>query len=238
MLSVIIPVYNEERFLGQLVTRVFAVPCEKQVILVDDCSTDATPQIIAQLQQKFGDGLLTLRHEKNRGKGAAIRTGLAAVQGDIVIIQDADLEYHPEDYPPALHLIQNGWADAVYGSRFMGPHRVFLYWHYAANKFLTWLVNVAANTILSDMETGFKMFRTEVLKSLDIHSFKFDFEVEVTIKLFRLRYRVYEMPITYTGRGYEEGKKITWKDGVHALYAIAKWSLLYHPKPAPPKRAV
>jgi glycosyltransferase involved in cell wall biosynthesis len=226
LLSVIIPVFNEENSLEQLVTRVFAVPCEKQVILVDDCSTDKTPQVIAKLKEKFGAGLVTFRHEKNGGKGAGIRTALAAVQGDVVIIQDADLEYHPEDYPPALRLIEGGWADAVYGSRFMGPHRVFLYWHYLANKFLTWLVNLAANTILSDMETGFKMFRTEVLKSLDIESFKFDFEVEVTIKLFRNRYRVYEIPITYTGRGYDEGKKITWKDGVHALYAIVKWTLL------------
>jgi glycosyltransferase involved in cell wall biosynthesis len=226
MLSVIIPVYNEERSLEQLVTRVLAVPCEKEVIIVDDCSRDQSPAIIARLQEKHSATIRTLRHEKNSGKGAAIRTGLSLVRGDIVIIQDADLEYHPEDYPTALRLIESGWADAVYGSRFMGPHRVFLYWHYSANKFLTWLVNVAANTILSDMETGFKMFRTEVLTSLKIQSFKFDFEVEVTMKLFRYRYRVYEIPITYTGRGYDEGKKITWKDGVHALWAILKWSVL------------
>jgi len=226
LLSVVIPVYNEEETLGLIVARVVQVPCKKQIIIVDDCSRDKTPQVIEELKSRYGSMIQSFRHEKNQGKGAAIRTGLAAVQGEIVIIQDADLEYHPEDYPTALRLIEQGWADAVYGSRFLGPHRVFFYWHYLANKFLTFLVNITCDAILTDMETGFKMFRTDIFRSLSIQSFKFDFEVEVTIKLFRRKLRVYEIPITYTGRSYAEGKKITWKDGVHALYAIAKWSLL------------
>jgi len=225
-LSVIIPVYNEEKTLGLIVSRVAAVRFETQIIVVDDCSTDQTPQVIQGLQHQYGTRVKALRHEKNLGKGAAIRTGLGAVEGDIIMIQDADLEYHPEDYPAALRLIEEGWADAVYGSRFLGPHRVFLHWHYMANKLLTFLVNIAADCILTDIETGFKMIRADVLNSLAIESFKFDFEVEVTIKLLRGRYRVYEIPITYTGRGYDEGKKITWKDGVHALAAIVKWSFL------------
>ena len=226
LLSVVIPVYNEEETLGLIVARVVQVPCKKQIIIVDDCSRDKTPQVIEEIKSRYGSMIQSFRHEKNQGKGAAIRTGLAAVQGEIVIIQDADLEYHPEDYPTALRLIEQGWADAVYGSRFLGPHRVFFYWHYLANKFLTFLVNITCDAILTDMETGFKMFRTDIFRSLSIQSFKFDFEVEVTIKLFRRKLRVYEIPITYTGRSYAEGKKITWKDGVHALYAIAKWSLL------------
>jgi glycosyltransferase involved in cell wall biosynthesis len=227
LLSIVIPVYNEEATLSSVVSRIVAVPVEKQIIIVDDCSTDKTPEIIQALERQYGSLLRVFRHEANQGKGAAIRTGLAAVEGDIVIIQDADLEYHPEDYPVALRLIEKGWADAVYGSRFLGPHRVFHYKHYLANKFLTFLVNVTSDTILTDMETGFKMFRTGVLKSLSIESSRFDFEVEVTIKLLRGKFRVYEIPITYTGRTFEEGKKITWKDGVHALFAIVKWTVFY-----------
>jgi glycosyltransferase involved in cell wall biosynthesis len=225
-LSVLIPVYNEENTLGNIVARVAKVTGEKQIIIVDDGSTDKTPQVIASLQEQYGPTLQVFRHDRNQGKGAAIRTGIEAVQGDVLIIQDADCEYHPEDYPVALRLMNEGWADAVYGSRFHGPHRVFLYWHYLANKFLTLLVNISCDSILSDVETGFKMFRSDVLKKLSIQSFGFDFEIEVTIKLLRGKYRVYEIPITYTGRNYDEGKKITWKDGIHAVYAIIKWSLL------------
>lgn len=162
-------------------------------------------------------------HRENMGKGAAIRTGLEYVTGDIITIQDADLEYHPEDYPIAIKLIEDGYADAVYGSRFLGPHRCFMVWHYFGNKLLTFLTNVLFNTILTDMETGFKVFRADVLKSLNIRSYTFDFEVEVTAKLCKRGYRLYEIPITYTGRGYEEGKKITWKDGVRALWALVKF---------------
>jgi len=226
LLSILIPVFNEERTLAIIVARVLAVEGDKEIIIVDDCSTDGTAQTILALQNEYGPIIRSYRHETNQGKGGALRTGLAQVKGEIIIIQDADLEYHPEDYPSALRLINEGWADAVYGSRFSGPHRVFLYWHYLANKFLTLLVNISCDSILSDMETGFKMVRTDVFKSLAIESYKFDFEVEITIKLLRARYRVYEMPITYTGRNYDEGKKITWRDGFHALYAIIKWSWL------------
>lgn len=226
LLSVIIPVFNEENTLGKIVSRVAAVAYDKEIIIVDDCSTDGTPAVIRDLQEKFGSIIKVLRQERNQGKGAAIQRGLAAVTGEITIIQDADLEYHPEDYPVALRLIDQGWADAVFGSRFLGPHRVFLGTHYFANKILNILVNVTTDSILTDMETGFKMMRSDVLKSLNVQSFKFDFEVEVTFKLMRGNYRLYEIPITYTGRGYAEGKKIKWQDGVHALFAIFKWAIL------------
>jgi glycosyltransferase involved in cell wall biosynthesis len=226
LLSVIIPVYNEEKTIHLIVDRVLGTDWPLEIIVVDDHSTDRTPEILTELAQKHRNVLRVLRHERNLGKGAGIRTALASVTGEVVIIQDADFEYHPEDYPVALRLIHNGWADAVYGSRFLGPHRVFLYWHYLANKLLTFAVNILTDSILTDMETGFKMFRTDLLRSLDIESFKFDFEVEVTMKLFLRRYRVCEIPITYTGRDYNEGKKITWRDGVHALWAIFKWGVL------------
>lgn len=225
-LSVLIPVYNEEKTIRLIVERVLRTPCPLELIIVDDCSDDLTPKVLADLAAMHPDLIHVLRHDHNLGKGAAIRTGIAAVRGDFVIIQDADLEYHPEDYPVALRLLENGWADAVYGSRFLGPHRVFLYWHYLANKMLTLFVNVLTDSILTDMETGFKMIRADVLRSLEIQSYQFDFEVEVTMKLFHRRYRVYEIPITYTGRDYSEGKKITWRDGVHAVWAIFYWGVL------------
>lgn len=221
--SVIIPVYNERETIRQIVQRILKVPYEKQIIIVDDGSTDGTRDLIVQMAQEHKDIIQYRFHERNQGKGAAIQTGLQQVTGEVIIIQDADLEYHPEDYPTALRLIEEGWADAVYGSRFLGPHRVFLFWHYVANNFLTFLANVMTSGILTDMETGFKVFRAEVFRNLEIRSYTFDFEVEVTIKLFRYGYRVYEIPITYTGRGYEEGKKITWRDGVRALWALLKW---------------
>lgn len=225
-LSVIIPVYNEEKTIRLIVERVLRTPSPLEIVIVDDCSTDLTPNVLRDLEQQHPGIIRVLRHETNQGKGAGIRTALAAVTGEFVIIQDADLEYHPEDYPVALRLLENGWADAVYGSRFLGPHRVFLYWHYLANKMLTFMVNVLTDSILTDMETGFKMIRTDVFRQLDIQSYKFDFEVEVTMKLFHRRHRVYEIPITYTGRDYNEGKKITWRDGIHALWAIFYWGIL------------
>ena len=225
--SVIIPVYNERHTIRTIIDRVRLAACTKEIIIVDDGSTDGTRDVLQRLAE-VGDAELTcLFHSSNSGKGAAIRTGLSQVSSDAVIIQDADLEYHPEDYPSALRLIEQGYADAVYGSRFLGPHRVFMYWHYLGNRFLTTLCNVLTGGILSDMETGFKVVRTDVLRSLEIQSFSFDFEVEVTVKLFRHGYRVYEIPITYTGRTYGEGKKITWVDGLKALWALGKWGILF-----------
>lgn len=225
-LSVIIPVYNEENTLEQIVKRVLAVPMRKEIIVVDDGSGDGTRAVMERLQKKVKKDLVCLYHAKNGGKGKAIQTGLAKATGDVVVIQDADLEYHPEEYPKALAFIEDGWADAVYGSRFLGAHRVFLFWHYLGNKMLTLLTNMMTSGMLTDMETGFKVIRTDVLRALDIRSFTFDFEVEVTVKLFKGGYRVYEIPITYTGRGYEEGKKITWHDGIRALIALFKWTLI------------
>jgi glycosyltransferase involved in cell wall biosynthesis len=227
-LSVIVPVFNEAATIESIIKRILAVSIEKEVIVVDDGSTDGTRERLAELARSNGHrhDLCCLFHEKNQGKGAAVQTGLSAVTGDVVMIQDADLEYHPEDYPSAFRLIEQGWADAVYGSRFLGPHRAFLFWHFLGNKLLTLMTNILFDGILTDMETGFKMVRTEVLKSLKIRSYSFDFEVEVTAKLFKNGYRVYEIPIMYTGRTYEEGKKITWRDGLRALRAIARFRFL------------
>ena len=224
-LSIIMPVYNERDSIREIIERVVSVPIAKKIIAVDDGSTDGTRDVLRELQAKYPDSLQCLFHDRNQGKGKAIQTAMAHIQGDVIVIQDADLEYHPEDYPKALELIEKGWADAVYGSRFLGPHRVFLFWHYVGNKFLTLLCNMLTSGMLTDMETGFKVIRADVFKQLDIRSYTFDFEVEVTVKLFRHGYRVYEIPITYTGRGYEEGKKITWRDGVRALVALIRWSL-------------
>ena len=223
VLSVIIPAFNERDSITQIVERVEKVPVRKQIIVVDDGSTDGTRDVLKRLEKRY-KSLTALSHERNQGKGKALQTGIARATGDVIVIQDADLEYHPEEYPRALELIERGWADAVYGSRFLGAHRVFLFWHYVGNKMLTLMCNMLTSGMLTDMETGFKVIRADVLKSLDIRSYTFDFEVEVTVKLFRNGYRVYEIPITYTGRGYEEGKKITWRDGVRALAALAKWT--------------
>jgi glycosyltransferase involved in cell wall biosynthesis len=230
-LSVLIPAYNERNTIEEIVRRVIDVPFPKSIVVVDDASTDGTREILLNLEREYNGMVRAVFKDRNTGKGDAIRTGLQYADGDVIIIQDADLEYHPEEYPKALELIQKGWADAVYGSRFLGIHRVFLFWHYLGNKLLTLIANVITSGILTDMETGFKVIRADVLKSLDIRSYSFDFEVEVTVKLFRYGYRVYEIPITYTGRGYEEGKKVTWKDGVRALWALAKWGLLVRRRP-------
>jgi glycosyltransferase involved in cell wall biosynthesis len=225
-LSVIVPVYNEATTIEAIVRRIAEVPLEKEILVVDDGSTDGTRVILQNLQKDTHNlPLSCFFHEKNMGKGAAIRTALGNTRGQVIVIQDADLEYHPEDYPAAYRLIEQEWADAVYGSRFLGPHRVFYVWHYLGNKILTFLANVLYNSMLTDMETGFKMIRADVLRSLDIRSFTFDFEVEVTAKLFKRKYRVYEIPITYTGRTYREGKKITWKDGMRAMWAAVKFRI-------------
>jgi len=232
-LSVLVPVYNEERTLEEIVRRVCAVPMPKEIILVDDGSRDRSREILARLQeekQRGADALNTIKiffQDRNEGKGAALRAGMSHVTGDIVIIQDADLEYDPKDYPSLIEPIQTGVADVVYGTRFAGggAHRVLFFWHSMGNRILTLLSNMLTNLNLSDMEVGYKVFRAEVLKGIDLKSKRFGFEPEITIKLAKKRCRFYEVPIAYHGRTYEEGKKITWKDGVAALYYMIRFRL-------------
>jgi glycosyltransferase involved in cell wall biosynthesis len=221
-LTVIIPVYNEARTLEEIVRRVQAAPfpLEKELLIVDDASTDGTGEILKRLE---GGNVRVFRHAVNQGKGAAIRTAQPHVSGDLVVVQDADLEYYPEEYEKLAAPILDGRADVSYGTRFLGAHRVFLYWHYLGNQFLTWVTNVLYNTMLSDMETCFKMSRAEIFKSIRLETNRFGFEPEFTAKIFKRGYKVYEVPISYNGRGYEEGKKITWRDGVAALYFLVKF---------------
>ena len=214
-LSVIIPVFNERQTIGQILDEVKKVELEKEIIVVDDGSTDGTRKILGELNDP---AVKVLYHSENRGKGGAIKTAQTRVSGEVVIIQDADLEYRTEDYPKLVKPIEDGFADVVYGSRFLGPHRVFMFWHYVGNKFLTWLTNILYNTMLTDMETGYKVFRAEVFKKLKIRSDRFGFEPEITAKIFKQKLRVVEVPITHYGRRYEEGKKITWKDGLVAIW--------------------
>ena len=221
LLSVVMPVFNEADTVEEIIRRVLSVPVRTQLIVVDDCSTDGTSGRLARLQEELGFTLL--RQASNGGKGAALRRGFEAVHGDLVVIQDADLEYSPEEYPQLIDLICQGRADVVYGSRFLGRHRVFLFTHYAGNRFLTLLTNILYNTMLSDMETCYKVMRTEVIRSMTLRSDGFGIEPELTAKIFKRGYRVYEVPITYDGRGYEEGKKITWRDGLVALWVLVKY---------------
>jgi glycosyltransferase involved in cell wall biosynthesis len=225
-LSIIIPVYNEaatiERVLASVMT--VSLPLQRELIIVDDFSRDGTREILAKLTPQLGTTMKVLLHETNKGKGAAIRTGLEQVTGDILLVQDADLEYDPKDYPLLLEPILSGRADVVFGNRFHGGvHRVLYFWHYNANKFLTFLSNLLTNLNLSDMEVGYKVFRTEVMRKIKLTSDRFGFEPEVTIKAAKTRCRIYEVPISYHGRTYEEGKKITWKDGIAALYFLVKY---------------
>jgi glycosyltransferase involved in cell wall biosynthesis len=223
-LSVVIPVYNERQTIELLLKRVEAAPYDKEIILVDDASTDGTREILQRLAGDHRDQVHLVLHPQNRGKGAAIRTAIEHVTGDIVIIQDADLEYDPQDYPALLGPILDGHADVVFGNRFHGgPHRVLYFWHYVGNRFLTNLCNIVTNLNLSDMEVGYKVFRAEVLQRLRIKSDRFGIEPELTVKMAKLGCRVYEVPIAYHGRTYAEGKKITWKDGLAALYYIIRF---------------
>ena len=221
LLSVVMPAYNERHTIEEIIGRVLAVPGRIELIVVDDASTDGTRDILQELARTQSFKLLLQPH--NQGKGAALRAGFAAVQGDIVVIQDADLEYSPEEYPSLIELICAGRADVVYGSRFIGRHRAFLFTHYLGNRLLTGLTNVLYNTMLTDMETCFKAMRVDVLRSMTLHSNRFGIEPELTAKIFKRGYRVYEVPITYDGRGYEDGKKITWKDGVAAVWTLLKY---------------
>jgi glycosyltransferase involved in cell wall biosynthesis len=222
-LSIVIPVYNEKDTVLELVRRVRAValPLEREIIIVDDFSTDGTRDLIRGLE---GPDARVLFQPKNMGKGAALKTGFAAATGDIVLVQDADLEYDPAEYPALLAPILDGRADVVYGSRFLsGPHRVLLFWHSVGNKILTAFSNMVTNLNLTDMETCYKVFRREVLAGMTLKSGRFGFEPEFTVKVAKLKCRIYEVPISYSGRDYAEGKKITWKDGLAALWHILRY---------------
>jgi glycosyltransferase involved in cell wall biosynthesis len=222
-LSVIIPVYNEVGTIEEIIERVKQAPYEKEIIVVDDGSTDGTSDL---LKKKRDDGVTVLFNEPNQGKGAAIRTAIPHISGDIAIIQDADLEYHPSEYPHLIAPILDGKADVVYGSRFLGgPHRVLFFWHAVGNRIITTLSNVLTNLNLSDMETGYKVFRAEVLKRIKIKSNRFGFEPEITAKISKMGCHIFEIPISYWGRDYSQGKKINWKDGLAAIYWIIKYNI-------------
>ena len=221
LLSVVMPAFNEIRTIDEIVRRVVALPMRTQLIVVDDGSTDGTREALQRLHAELGFTLVL--QPRNQGKGAALRRGFEEVRGDLVVIQDADLEYSPEEFPMLIELICEGRADVVYGSRFLGRHRVFLFTHYLGNRLLTLVTNVLYNTMLSDMETCYKVMRTEVLQSMTLQSDGFGIEPELTAKIFRRGYRVYEVPITYDGRGYDEGKKIGWRDGVVALWVLLRY---------------
>src|SRR4051795_6311120 len=221
LLSVVMPAYNERATIEEMIRRVLAVPIRTELIVVDDGSRDGTRDILSRLAEELRFKLVL--QPANGGKGAALRRGFQEVTGDLVVIQDADLEYSPEEFPQLIELICTGRADVVYGSRFLGRHRVFLFTHYAGNRVLTLLTNVLYNTMLTDMETCFKVMRAEVLQSMTLRSNRFGIEPEITAKIFKRGYRVYEIPITYDGRGYEDGKKITWRDGIVAVWTLVKY---------------
>ena len=220
VLSVVMPVFNERTTVETIIKRVLAVPLRIELIVVDDGSKDGSGEILERLQQEHG---FKLFKQANAGKGSALRRGFAAVTGDLVVIQDADLEYSPEEYPDLIDLIRKGHADVVYGSRFLGRHRVFLFTHYLGNRIVTLATNILYNTMLTDMETCYKVMRVDVLRSMRLESNGFGIEPELTAKIFKRGYRVYEIPITYAGRGYEEGKKITWVSGLVALWVLLKF---------------
>ena len=223
-ISIIMPVFNEIATIEEAVKRVknSSVNFDKEIIIVDDASTDGTRQLIEMME---GVGLKKAYHLKNQGKGAAIRTALQQVTGDIVIIQDADLEYHPDEYPRLIEPILDNKADVVYGSRFIGAHRCYLFNHYLGNKLINLIANTIYNTMLTDFMTGYKAFWAESLKDVIIKSNRFGFESEITGIFFKKGLRIYEVPISYSGRGYQEGKKITWKDGIKAIFTVLKYNL-------------
>lgn len=222
--SIIIPVYNEKKTIKEIVDRVQKHDYDKEIIIVDDGSQDGTVELLKEIKES---NIKINYHDKNRGKGAAIRTALKNVSGDVVIIQDADLEYDPQEYPKLLKPIMDGKADVVYGSRFMGgsPHRVSYFWHYIGNKILTAMSNMFTNLNLTDMETGYKVFKKEILSQINLKEKRFGIEPEMTAKIAKLDCRIYEVGIPYSGRTYKEGKKINWKDGIWAIWCILKYGL-------------
>jgi len=244
-LSIVIPVFNERQFIVEVLRRVQAVHLEnteKELVVVDDCSTDGTRELLLDMARAREEGrpfpladsgevldladLKILFQGRNQGKGAALRRGFEEATGDVIIIQDADLEYDPAEYPRLVEPIARGVADVVYGSRFLGgPHRVLYFWHYTANKFLTALSNIFTNLNLTDMETCYKVFRRGVLQGLQLQQNRFGIEPELTAKVARGKWRIYEVPISYYGRTYEEGKKVSWKDGIKAVYCILRYNL-------------
>jgi glycosyltransferase involved in cell wall biosynthesis len=242
-ISVVIPVYNEKATLFEILRRVLDTEMKLEILVVDDCSTDGTREMLQEMAERQSKGETTfeapdgggpfelrdfgfLFQGQNQGKGAALRRGFSVASGEIILVQDADLEYDPRDYGKLLEPILDGRADVVYGSRFLGgPQRVHYFWHYLANKFLTLLSDLFTNLKLTDMETCYKVFRREVLKDIRLKSNRFGFEPEITAKIAKRNWRIYEVPISYAGRTYEEGKKITWKDGVQALWCIIRYSL-------------
>ncbi len=224
-LSVIIPIYNEVKTIRTILDRVLATGLAAEIILVDDDSSDGTRDLLATWNGS--QGIRVILHEKNQGKGAAVRTGIAAATGEVILIQDADLEYDPRDYPVLLRPIEEGLANVVYGSRFLGgPRRVAMFWHMVANKMLTFATNLLYNTILSDMETGYKVFRREVLQGIKLRANRFDFEPEFTAKILKRKEYIYEVPISFNPRDYAEGKKIKMKDAFSAVWALLKYRLV------------
>jgi glycosyltransferase involved in cell wall biosynthesis len=223
-LSVIVPVFNEVNTIREILRQIHQTGNVRQIVVVDDGSTDGTREILKTITTNEFPGIVIEFHEKNSGKGAAVRTGIAKATGDLILIQDADLEYDPRDYPQLLTPILEGRADVVFGSRFLGgPHRVLFFWHYLVNRGLTFLSNLLTNLNLTDMEVGYKLFKREVLDKIEIKSNRFNFEPEITAKVAKQKVRIYEVPISYSGRTYEEGKKIGLSDGFEALWTIFKY---------------
>lgn len=218
--SIIVPVFNEANTIEEIIRRIKANDLEKEILIVNDGSTDGTEKILKEMKS---EDIKVFHHQKNQGKGAAIRCALKEARGEIIIIQDADLEYPPEQYPEIIKPIIEGSADVIYGSRFIGTHRAFMFWHYLGNRLLALLTNLLYNTMLTDIETGRKVFKRAVFDQIVIRSNRFEFEAEVTAKVFKKKFRVMEIPITYYGRDYSEGKKITWKDAIPAIWALIKY---------------
>ena len=223
-LSVVIPCYNENATVCQIIDRVHGCAADAEIVVVDDGSTDGTRELLHQLDAEKRAYLRVLFHNRNAGKGAAVQTGIRAATGQVILIQDADLEYDPRDFPDLLRPIQEGRTDVVYGSRFLGgPRRAMMFWHMVANKMLTLMTNILYNTILSDMETGYKVFRAEVIKGVPLHARRFDFEPEVTAKMLKRRHYIYEVPISFFPREYDEGKKIGLRDAFVAVWTLLKY---------------